>query len=166
MLLAEFVVTARAELVRARLLKLAPFRLRLNDEITQVRILAEPVEPLAVCRLLLKMGLELLACNSEDALLPRYDAARKFARSPHPNSRWWFLIIFDFERLFLRFRSGMSSSDWENGISLSIEDADGGDVFRLKLLEMNLFVPLEQRVEAAPDLRGFAPEWQVYDVVA
>lgn len=138
----------------------------LNDEIAQVRILAEPVEPLAVCRLLLKMGLELLACNSEDAHLPRYDAARKFARSPHPNSRWWFLITCDFERLFLRFRNGVSSLDWENGVSLSIENADGGDVFRLKLLDMNLFVPLEQRVEAAPDLRGFAPEWQVYDVVA
>lgn len=138
----------------------------LNGEITQVRIIAEPVEPLAVCRLLLKMGLELLACNSDEAHLPRYDAARKFARSPQPNSRWWFLIACDLESLFLRFRNGISLSDWEAGVWLSVESVDGADVFHLKLLEMSLFVPLEQRIEAASDLQGFAPEWRVYNVFA
>ncbi|WP_235934953.1 hypothetical protein [Undibacterium crateris] len=137
-----------------------------NNKITQVRIIAEPVEPLAVCRLLLKMGLELLAYNSDEAHLPRYDAARKFARSPHPNSRWWFLIACDFVSLFLRFKNGVSPSEWESGISLSIEDVGEGNVFHLKLLEMSLFVPLEQQIDAATNLRDFAPEWQVYEVVA
>jgi hypothetical protein len=137
----------------------------LRNEVTQVRIIAEPTEPLAGCRLLLKMGLELLGCEDGKANLSRYDAARKFARSPQKNSRWWFLIACDFEGLFLRFKNGISLLEWQKGISLSIDDACGGDVFHLKLFEMSLIVPLDEQIEASQDIRESGPEWQVFDVL-
>jgi hypothetical protein len=134
-------------------------------EITQVRILAEPTEPLAVCRLLLKMGVEVIARdNPSDARSTRYDAARAFARSPQTIQHWWFLIACDHSRLFARFKDGVSKADWGNGVSLSTIDIGGAEMFHLRLLEMSLFTPLEPAIYPAPDLGKNEPEWQLYEV--
>lgn len=136
-----------------------------KGEITQIRILAEPTDPLAVCRLLLKMGLEVVARDSPDeAHTPRFDAARSFARKPQANQRWWFLVACDYPRLFARFKEGISVSEWVSGVSLSTVEQGRADIFHLRLLEMSLITPLEPQVAPGKDLRMNEPEWQLFEV--
>ena len=62
-------------------------------EVTEMRLIAEITEPLAVCRMLLKIGLELLGKYFyETARSERVAAAREFARRPKRGSGWWFVI--------------------------------------------------------------------------
>lgn len=64
-----------------------------SGEITQVSFLAEVTEPLAVCRMLLKIGLELLGKNFyEVAISERVAAAREFARRPKRGASWWCIL--------------------------------------------------------------------------
>jgi len=63
-------------------------------EVTQLRLIAEVTEPLAVCRLLLKIGLEQLGKSFyEVSVSERVRAAREFARRPKPGDGWWFLVV-------------------------------------------------------------------------
>lgn len=65
----------------------------MSGEITQIRLVAEVTEPLAVCRMLLKIGLELLGKHFyEVAISDRMAAAREFARKPKRGGDWWFLV--------------------------------------------------------------------------
>lgn len=136
-----------------------------DGTITQVRILAEPTEPVAVCRLLLKMGLEFIAANSvADALSPRFDAARAFARSPQRSSRWWFLIVCDHHRLFRSFKEGISVREWADGVSLSTTTHKDVEVFHLKLLDMSIITPLEHGIAPSPELRSNEPDRRLFEV--
>lgn len=138
-----------------------------GGEITQIRILAEPTEPLAVCRLLLKMGLEVLANDSPDAARSsKFDAARTFARSPQGNQQWWFLVACDHTRLFARFREGVSAAAWAKGVSLSISQEQGAAVFHLRLLDMSLITPLEPKFQPSDELRNNEPDWRLFEVSA
>jgi hypothetical protein len=138
-----------------------------SGEISQVRIPAVPMEPLAVCRMLLKMGIEVIASNSHaDALDGRLDAARLFARSPAKGAAWWFMITTDHDRLFRRFLDGVTYADWVDGISMSTVDVEGEDVFHLRLLDMSLITPLRPVFEPAPELAQNEPEWTVHPVIA
>ncbi|WP_353740420.1 HNH endonuclease [Desulfolithobacter dissulfuricans] len=72
-----------------------------SGRLNQVRILAEPTEPLVVCRMLVKMGLEVVANDCpDDAQSPKFDSARMFARMPAKGTRWWFMINTDHGLLF------------------------------------------------------------------
>lgn len=65
----------------------------LTDKITTFRILAEVTEPLAVCRMLLKIGLETLAKHFYDvAISTRVQDAIRYARSPKRGEQWWFSL--------------------------------------------------------------------------
>ncbi|GLQ93422.1 hypothetical protein GCM10007901_23730 [Dyella acidisoli] len=65
----------------------------MTDEITSFRVVAEVTEPLAVCRMLLKMGLELLAKHLYDvAVSARVQDAIRYARSPTRGEHWWFSV--------------------------------------------------------------------------
>jgi hypothetical protein len=65
----------------------------LADEITSFRVLAEVTEPLAVCRMLLKIGLEVLAKHFyEVATSTRVQDAIGFTRSPRRGDHWWFSL--------------------------------------------------------------------------
>lgn len=65
----------------------------MTDEITSFRILAEVTEPLAVCRMLLKIGLEVLAKHFRDvATSARVQDAVRYARSPKRGEHWWFSL--------------------------------------------------------------------------
>jgi hypothetical protein len=64
-----------------------------------MRLLAQPKDPTAaVCRFLLKMGLEML---HEDQIAnvnsPRFGEARQFARVCAPGTRWWFALIHSYD---------------------------------------------------------------------
>jgi hypothetical protein len=138
----------------------------LAGSVTQVRLLAEPTESLAVCRLLLKMGLEVVAADSHaGALATRFDFARRFARSPRLGDRWWYLLVCNHERLFQRFGHGVTAAEWASAVSLSTTDHEGCEVFRLQLLDMNMLIPLEPRMQPADELRTNEPDWRVFEVV-
>jgi hypothetical protein len=133
-----------------------------DGRISQLCILAEPTETLAVCRLLLKMGLEAVANESvETALSPKYDSARQFARSPQPSASWWFLVCTDHARLFRRFVHGITPAEWVGGVALETADIGGAEIFHLKLLDMDILTPLQPNVVPSfqelpePDYRLF-----------
>lgn len=67
-----------------------------SGEVTTFRILAEVTQPLAVARMLLKIGLEMMGKNFyEVAVSERLEKAREFCRRPRRGSRWWFLLSCD-----------------------------------------------------------------------
>ena len=60
---------------------------------------------------------------------------------------------------------GVSPVDWEKGVTLSVaEIGDGAEVFHLRLLYVDLMVPLHPRIQAPPmtDLRE--PEYRLFTV--
>jgi hypothetical protein len=123
-----------------------------TGQITQVTILAEPTAPEAVCRLLLKMGLELVAAdNHDDALGPKFDAARQAARAPKRGTSWWFLIQMNYQRLFSKFKTGVTWKEWGNGVRLEVIDVEGVEMFHLQMLDMSLLTPLENRIQPSGD---------------
>jgi hypothetical protein len=136
-----------------------------QGRITQVRILAEPTEPLAVCRMLVKMGLEVVAADSpDDARSQKFDSARKFARGPARGMEWWFFISTNHSELFRRFREGIGVEDWMNGVSLTVRRFDEFEGFRLQLLDMIIFTPLDIRV-LPPEMKDFPePEYRLFRV--
>jgi hypothetical protein len=136
-----------------------------NGEVTQFRILAEPTEPVAVCRMLVKMGLEVVATDSPDnARSPKFNSARLFARCPPRGMEWWFVINTDHAELFQKFRNGIRIEDWLNGVSLSVHRLAEFEAFRLQLLDMIIFTPLDMRV-APPDMQEFPePDYRLFRV--
>jgi hypothetical protein len=51
---------------------------------------------MAVCRMLVKMGLEVVAADSyEDARDKRFDSTRSFARFPARGMEWWWFMSTD-----------------------------------------------------------------------
>jgi hypothetical protein len=112
------------------------------------------------------MGLEVVAADSpDDALSGRFDSARRFARSPQPGKRWWYLMVCDHAQLFQRFRHGVTAAEWAAAVSLSTTDHDGCEVFRLQLLDMDLLIPLEPRMQPGEELRMNEPDWRLFEVV-
>lgn len=134
-------------------------------EISQIQILAEPSEPLAIARMLVRMGLEVVAADSrDDALDPKFDSARKFSRSPERGTNWWWFLGIDHARLFAKFRDGIAVQEWQQGVSLSVHQFRECAVFRLQLLDMVIFTPLDIRV-APPDMSEFPePDNRLFDV--
>lgn len=134
-----------------------------QGKITQIRILAEPTEPVAVCRMLVKMGLEVVAMDSpDDARSSKFDSARVFARRPAKGMEWWFFINTDHTGFFSKVRNGISIEDWVHGVSLSVHQFDGFEVFGLQLLDMIIFTPLDVRV-LPPDMKEFPePDYRLF----
>jgi hypothetical protein len=134
-----------------------------QGKITQIRILAEPTEPVAVCRMLVKMGLEVVAMDSpDDARSSKFDSARVFARRPAKGMEWWFFINTDHTGFFSKVRNGISIEDWVHGVSLSVHQFDGFEAFRLQLLDMIIFTPLDVRV-LPPDMKEFPePDYRLF----
>lgn len=130
--------------------------------ITQMRIIAEPSQPVAVCRLLLKMALEVVAHDSPaDARSERYADSHRFARNPAPGAEWWFLLHTDHAALFEKFRRGVSRRDWTDGVSLRVteypvEDGRIAEVFHLSLLDMSLIAPMHAHI--LPPIMDDLPE--------
>jgi len=135
-------------------------------KISQFRILAEPTEPLPVARMLVKMGLEVVAVDSnDDAHDPKFDSARRFARSPERGTKWWWFLKIDHEGLFEKFRSGITPQQWQQGVSLSVHQLPKFEAFRLQLLDMVIFTPLDVRV-APPDMSEFPePDNRIFEVI-
>ena len=136
-----------------------------SGRISQLRMLAEPTEPVAVCRMLVKMGIEVVAADSsKDARDNRFDSARTFARFPARGAEWWWFMSTDHERMFAKFRHGITIGDWVHGVSLSVHQFEQFEAFRLQLLDMVIFTPLDARV-MPPDMIEFPePEYRLFHV--
>jgi len=133
--------------------------------ISQVRILAEPTEPLAVCRMLVKMGLEVVAADSPDDVRDkRFDSARAFARAPARGTEWWWFMSTDHEQLFAKFRHGITIEDWVRGVSLSVHQFEQFEAFRLQLLDMVMLTPLDVRVRPPQTSEFPEPEYRLFHV--
>ena len=118
-----------------------------SGEVSRVTILAEVTKPLAVCRFLLKMGLEVVAADSaDDARTSKFDNARNFARSPSKGKNWWFLLHTEHEALFSKFREGITFREWIDGIKLEVVEEQEAAIFHLQLLNMHFITPLENNV--------------------
>ena len=130
---------------------------------TQLRLLAEPVRPEMICRTLLKIGLEVVANNNpEDAYHERYDAARAFARYGRKDGAWWYLHHEDPDGANHYITRGVTSQEWTQNVQLAtVEIGDGAEVLHLKLLYLDLFVPLEQRIQP-PKENLPAPEFRLF----
>jgi len=136
-----------------------------DGEITAVRILAEPTEPLALARMLVKMGLEIVAAeNVEDALEPRFDSARNFARSPIRGTKWWWFMSTGRDALFTKFRRGVTVEEWRRGVSVSVHQFPKFEAVRLQLLDMTIFTALDVRV-APPSMSEYPePDTRLFEV--
>lgn len=137
----------------------------LQGDITQIRILAELTEPLAVMRLLLKMGLETLALHSQEFTLTKvFDRAREFARAPKRGSKWWFLMHTNHEKLFGKMQSGVTKQEWAEEVSLETKNIEGAQTFVLRFLGITVIAPLSE-TELASSMRTLSePEYRLFEI--
>ncbi|AEG00659.1 HNH endonuclease [Methylomonas methanica] len=113
-------------------------RLINSGKVNQLRIIAEVTEPLAVCRTLLKIGLEQLGKHFyEVATSERVRAARDFARRPARSEHWWFII----QANPVKYVSG--AHQYTNS-SIEIIEREGVLISVLHLLGVSTMIPLEQ----------------------
>lgn len=120
-------------------------------------ILAKVTEPLALCRLLLKAGLEMLAKHAYDvATSDRMKAARTFARYPKRGTKWWFGLHCDPELL-------TDAMQWPGKYpsELRLFDTYGGLDARLWLNGLSAIVPLEPEIPPLPELSEDNPILQL-----
>jgi hypothetical protein len=134
-------------------------------KVREIKLLAEPSEPLLVARMLVKMGLEVVAAdNKDDVFETKFDSARDFARSPKRAVAWWWFMCVDHNSLFAKFLNGVSVKEWSEHVELSVHKFDEFEVFRLQLLDMVIFTPLDGRV-LPPDVTEFPePEYRLFKV--
>jgi len=133
---------------------------------TQLRLLAHPIHPDMTCRTLLKMGIEVVANDDpDDVFETRYDAARDYALTGRKTGKWWYLQREDMQAAARLVTQGVKAAEWTEGVRLSVSVVgDGSEVFHLKLLYLDLMVPLEQRIQP-PDLLDLPePEYRLFSI--
>ena len=107
-----------------------------SGEISAFVSLAQVTEPLSVCQMLLKIGIEFLAKHQYDlAISDRFADARSFARSPRRGDSWWATIRCDPALLF-------SFTDTQN--ELEILEYQAIPLFVLRMSGVQAMVPLER----------------------
>ena len=129
----------------------------------QLKLKTDPEDPVAVCRLLLKMGIELLAKMSiSEAFNADYDLAREFARAPKRGSKWSFALGMN-EKIFLKtFQKGISSIE-DFGASMQILDESGNAFFLMEMLGFSLLSPLVPNIAA--ESPTYESDLRIYTVV-
>ena len=130
-----------------------------TGDVTQFRILAEVTEPLAVCRMLLKIGLEQLGKHfHEVAVSTRVKAAREFARRPRRGQSWWFILRSDPQQYVKDFRENTKSSIEifeREGVLFSIMHTSGASTI----------IPLEEGVQPPSSSELREPEFRIVHAV-
>lgn len=133
---------------------------------SQIRLLAEPLKPQMVCRFLLKMGIEVVAADSSQAVFEeRFDEARIFALLGEKRSDWWYLQYEDISAASHYMTHGVTLQEWAENVKLEVVLIEGvSEVFHLKLLYMDLFTPLESRIQRPPRESLPEPEYRLFIV--
>lgn len=137
-----------------------------RGEKTHFRLIAEPMKPEMTCRTLLKMAIEILACESADlALKEEYDPARKYALSGAKDGNWWFYLIEDLALMMELVNQGKGKEGIEAEVFLEINKiAEGAEVFHLRLFYLDLFVPLQPWIGPPEDVGNEKPMGRVFIV--
>lgn len=145
----------------------APFKKATEEgRKTQMRILAHPRKPSMVCRFLLKMGMEVVAADDAEAVFDeKFDKARNFALLGEKQDDWWYLQCEDISAASNYISHEVTLQEWMENLNLEvviIEDA--AEIFHLRLLYMDMFTPLEQRIKPPP-VGGLAePQYRLFTV--
>jgi hypothetical protein len=115
-----------------------------RGEITVGRVIASVTEPEAVCRLLLKMAMELIAVTCPDeARSDRFEPLRLAARYPNSGMTWWFFVRDNVPALLETFRAGITPLQWIEGIYLETILVEGVELFHLHLFDISLMAPID-----------------------
>lgn len=129
---------------------------------TVMRFPGQPAEPRAVCRLLLKMGIEALAFDStSEALHERFDAARAVARG-RSNQPWWYLECDNGTSLVAWFAGRLPEGESLAELFVS-SPAVGVEMAVFKLGPVTLMAPLLPNIQ--PDVSGdWDSQWRLVRV--
>jgi hypothetical protein len=124
----------------------------------------EPEHPTAVCRLLLKMGLEWFTLHDpKRAYLKVYDDAKAFARRPARGSVWRFSIDIEMPVWERALRDGLDDQMIEhNGMTVLGRPSD--DFFVMSFAGITLLVPFPKAYALggpAKDTRGHVYEVKI-----
>lgn len=129
-------------------LKPAPKSLKVGDQI-KFDFNYRVKEKRLICRALLKMGLETLAQNDRaEVFNSRYEPARRFARCPKKTDLWSYLEYVDWSVLTKLLGRRHPRRDISDQVSLTTFESESGSiVFYLKLVFVEMYVPLEFSAE-------------------
>ncbi|MDX6696063.1 MAG: hypothetical protein QOF02_3666 [Blastocatellia bacterium] len=133
---------------------------------TEMRILAHPLKPAMVCRTLLKMGVEIVAADGSNAVFDsKFDAARTYALLGQKKGSWWYLQHEDITAISRYLKEGITLEEYAAKIELeTILIEDTAEVFHLKLLYLDLFTPLDPRIQPPPEGSLQEPEYRLFVV--
>jgi hypothetical protein len=129
-----------------------------QGQATTFRILAEVTQPLAVARMLLKIGLETMGKYFYDvAVSDRLEQARTFCRRPKRGTKWWILLSCD-----PLVMSGLVS-DPSDEDELAVEVGEVGGVLTAVLSMPGLWAMVPLDGGSVPDFQGELkePEWRL-----
>ncbi len=133
---------------------------------TVMRIVAEPTRPKMVCRMLLKMAIEVIANDKfSDVFHERYDSARIFALTGQKRGDWWYLLRENMHLATEFITHGASINDWINKVSLSVTQVkDGPEMFHLRLLYLDLIAPIDSAIQPPSTEDLGQPEYRIFVV--
>ena len=103
---------------------------------SQLLVSTHPKYPNELCRLLVKIGLELLACDSPtSARSSRYDAARTVARRPGRGTTWSYAVVHR--------NPQKEAPEARIPVCVELSETNGGLFFALRYYSVMLVTPLE-----------------------
>lgn len=127
-----------------------------GGRLSELRVLAEVTEPLAVNRMLLKIGIEALAKHFYSvAVSERLSAAIDFARRPRRGMTWWSILRVNFQEIL------PPTSDITSGVE--IREADGVLISVLTLPGVRAITPLERGREPPSERNISPPEFRIIE---
>jgi hypothetical protein len=133
---------------------------------TQIRLIAHPIRPEMICRMLIKIGIEVVAKDDPvDVFHERYDAARVFALEGRKSGDWWYLQREDIDAASRFIAQGVSPNEWRDGVQLSTSELeDHAELFHLHLLYLDFLVPLDLRIQPPSMTDMPEPEYRLFIV--
>ncbi len=132
---------------------------------TQIRLLAHPLKPDMVCRFLLKMGIEVVAWDSnQDIFCSKFDKVRQYALTGEKKDKWWYLQRERIDMASCYFTKGVMRDEWADNVKLEVVKLDGEqEMFHLSLLYLDMMVPLTSMI--TPKLEELEePEYRLFYV--
>lgn len=127
---------------------------------------ASPSEPLAICRFLIKIGLELATEEGVDVRnSPRFAAALEFARRPQRGTTWWFAVDGTTWEPFLRGQVP-DEERYTEVYTTTLEEADDAEMIAVKSYGFFLYAPLVPWLVLPSELTDDSEPAQYYRVMA
>ncbi|MBC8997148.1 HNH endonuclease [Pseudomonas sp. N40(2020)] len=125
-----------------------------TGRVSQFHLIAEVSEPLAVVRMLLKIGLEQLGKHFYDvAVSSRVEEARAFARRPGRGDNWWFVLCTNPSEVF--------DTKIQDEVSIEIREQEGILVSIMHLPGVTTIVPLEKRAIPPTSASLLEPRYRI-----